>query len=72
MTVRYYETPNKSIEQIVSDLNFRVKNNIDLIPNLSFIKPHSHPSDFYWGCQCSWTPPQPTAYRSPMCSLTTI
>ena len=21
---------------------------------LGIIKPHSHPSDFYWGHQCSW------------------
>ena len=20
-----------------------------------FLKPHSHPSGFYWGHQCSWT-----------------
>ena len=36
-----------------------------------FLKPHSHPNGFYWGHQCSWTLPQPTACRYPSCSLTT-
>ena len=41
-------------------------------PNKVFtmLKPHSHSNGFYWGTNAHESSPQPTASRSPSCSLT--